>query len=144
LLGLGLVAVVAGGVVVPAQTQDPAPVLASDKLGMSRPDGLLETRSLSQLPKDLLAVPFLKETLTEDFVFYYETHADRLGLIGSLRRIIYEHDLKLQDSLIEQLFDQPADVALWRGGWSAQGFPAGDGSRRTGQGARAAGEGRAG
>jgi uncharacterized protein YfaA (DUF2138 family) len=36
-------------------------------------------------------------------------------LIGSLRRIIYEHDLKLQDSLIEQLFDQPADVALWRG-----------------------------
>lgn len=93
----------------------PPAELASDKLGMSRPDGLLETRSLSQLPKDLLAVPFLKETLTEDFVFYYEAHADRLGLIGSLRRIIYEHDLKLQDSLIEQLFDQPADVALWRG-----------------------------
>lgn len=93
----------------------PAPALASDKLGMGRPDGLLETHSLSQLPKDLLAVPFLKETLTEDFVFYYETHADRLGLIGSLRRIIYEHDLKLQDTLIEQLFDQPADVALWRG-----------------------------
>ncbi|MHC8329171.1 DUF2138 domain-containing protein [Pseudomonas sp. LB1P83] len=93
----------------------PLAELASDKLGMSRPDGLLETHSLSQLPKDLLAVPFLKETLTEDFVFYYEAHADRLGLIGSLRRIIYEHDLKLQDSLIEQLFDQPADVALWRG-----------------------------
>jgi len=93
----------------------PAPQLAAEKLGMSRPDGLLETHSLSQLPRDLLAVPFLKETLTEDFVFYYETHADRLGLIGSLRRIIYEHDLKLQDALIEQLFDQPADVALWRG-----------------------------
>ena len=116
LLGLGLVAVVAGGVGwFLHKPKAPAPVLASDKRGMSRPDGLLETRSLSQLPKDLLAVPFLKETLTEDFVFYYETHADRLGLIGSLRRIIYEHDLKLQDSLIEQLFDQPADVALWRG-----------------------------
>ena len=116
LLGLGLVAVVAGGVGwFLHKPKAPAPVLASDKLGMSRPDGLLETHSLSQLPKDLLAVPFLKETLTEDFVFYYETHADRLGLIGSLRRIIYEHDLKLQDSLIEQLFDQPADVALWRG-----------------------------
>ena len=97
------------------QPKAPPAQLASDKLGMSRPDGLLETHSLSQLPKDLLAVPFLKETLTEDFVFYYQTHADRLGLIGSLRRIIYEHDLKLQDSLIEQLFDQPADVALWRG-----------------------------
>jgi len=114
--GLCLVAGVAAGLGwFMQQPKAPPAQLASDKLGMSRPDGLLETHSLSQLPKDLLAVPFLKETLTEDFVFYYQTHADRLGLIGSLRRIIYEHDLKLQDSLIEQLFDQPADVALWRG-----------------------------
>lgn len=116
LIGLCLVAGVAGGLGwFMHKPKVPLAALASDKLGMSRPDGLLETNSLSQLPKDLLAVPFLKETLTEDFVFYYEAHADRLGLIGSLRRIIYEHDLKLQDSLIEQLFDQPADVALWRG-----------------------------
>ncbi|MGW8463227.1 DUF2138 domain-containing protein [Pseudomonas sp. CLCA07] len=116
LVGLCLVAGVAGGLWwFMHKPKAPPAELASDKLGMSRPDGLLETHSLSQLPKDLLTVPFLKETLTEDFVFYYETHVDRLGLIGSLRRIIYEHDLKLQDSLIEQLFDQPADVALWRG-----------------------------
>jgi uncharacterized protein YfaA (DUF2138 family) len=116
LVGLVLVAGVAGGLGwFMHKPKAPAAALASDKLGMSRPDALLEAHSLSQLPKDLLAVPFLKATLTEDFVFYYETHADRLGLIGSLRRIIYEHDLKLQDSLIEELFDQPADVALWRG-----------------------------
>ncbi|WP_283181822.1 DUF2138 domain-containing protein [Pseudomonas svalbardensis] len=116
LIGLVLVAGVAVGLGwLMLKPKAPPAALASDKLGMSRPDGLLETHSLSQLPKDLLTVPFLKETLTEDFVFYYEAHADRLGLIGSLRRIIYEHDLKLQDSLIEQLFDQPADVALWRG-----------------------------
>ncbi|MHC5133763.1 DUF2138 domain-containing protein [Pseudomonas glycinis] len=116
LLGLCLVAGVAGGFGwLLLKPKAPPATLASDKLGLGRPDALLETRSLSQLPKDLLTVPFLKATLTEDFVFYYETHADRLGLIGSLRRIIYEHDLKLQDSLIEQLFDQPADVALWRG-----------------------------
>ena len=117
LLGLCLVAGVAGGLgwFMHKPPVLPAAALASDKLGMSRPDGLLETHSLSQLPKDVLAVPFLKATLTEDFVFYYQANADRLGLIGSLRRIIYEHDLKLQDSLIEQLFDQPADVALWRG-----------------------------
>ncbi|AWY41409.1 DUF2138 family protein [Pseudomonas putida] len=115
-VGLCLVAGVAAGMGwLMHKSKAPAPQLAAEKLGMSRPDGLLETHSLSQLPKDLLAVPFLKETLTEDFVFYYETHADRLGLIGSLRRIIYEHDLKLQDTLIEQLFDQPADIALWRG-----------------------------
>ena len=116
LAGLVLAAGIAGGVGwFIHKPKAPPAVLASDKLGMSRPDGLLETQSLSQLPKDLLAVPFLKETLTEDFVFYYESHVDRLGLIGSLRRIVYEHDLKLQDNLIEQLFDQPADVALWRG-----------------------------
>ncbi|MFJ7312296.1 DUF2138 domain-containing protein [Pseudomonas sp. NPDC098747] len=116
LVGLCLVAGVAGGFGwLLLKPKAPAVELASDRLGLSRPDALLETRSLSQLPKDLLTVPFLKATLTEDFVFYYETHADRLGLIGSLRRIVYEHDLKLQDSLIEQLFDQPADVALWRG-----------------------------
>lgn len=115
-VGACLVAGVAAGMGwLMQKSKAPAPQLAAEKLGMSRPDGLLETRSLSQLPKDLLAVPFLKATLTEDFVFYYEIHADRLGLIGSLRRIIYEHDLKLQDTLIEQLFDQPADVALWRG-----------------------------
>ena len=116
LVGLCLVAGVAGGFGwLLLKPKAPPVELAGDRLGLSRPDALLETRSLSQLPKDLLTVPFLKATLTEDFVFYYETHADRLGLIGSLRRIIYEHDLKLQDSLIEQLFDQPADVALWRG-----------------------------
>ncbi|MBO1541994.1 DUF2138 domain-containing protein [Pseudomonas sp. OA65] len=116
LIGLCLVAGVAAGLGwFMNKPKAPPMELALDKLGLSRPDGLLETHSLSQLPKDLLAVPFLKATLTEDFVFYYEAHADRLGLIGSLRRIIYEHDLKLQDSLIEALFDQPADVALWRG-----------------------------
>ncbi|WP_416758437.1 DUF2138 domain-containing protein [Pseudomonas sp. BNK-6] len=111
--GLCLVAAAVAGVGCKPKT--PVVELAGDKLGLSRPDGLLETHSLTQLPKDLLAVPFLKDTLTEDFVFYYQAHADRLGLIGSLRRIIYDHDLKLQDNLIEQLFDQPADVALWRG-----------------------------
>ena len=116
LIGLCLVAGVAAGLGwFMTKPKAPPMAMALEKLGLSRPDGLLEAHSLSQLPKDLLAVPFLKATLTEDFVFYYETHADRLGLIGSLRRIIYEHDLKLQDSLIEQLFDQPADVALWRG-----------------------------
>lgn len=116
LLGLCLIAGVVGGFGwLLLKPKAPPAELASDKLGLSRPDALLETRSLSQLPKDLLTVPFLKATLTEDFVFYYESHADRLGLIGSLRRIVYEHDLKLQDSLIEELFDQPADVALWRG-----------------------------
>ena len=82
---------------------------------LKRPDALIDSVSLSRLPKELLEVPLLRDTLSEDFVFYYENHADRLGLGGSLRRIVYEHELTLQDSLIEELLDQPAQVALWRG-----------------------------
>ncbi len=82
---------------------------------LKRPDALIESASLSQLPKAVLEVPLLRDVLTEDFVFYYENNADRLGLTGTLRRIIYEHDLTLKDSLIEELLDQPAQVALWRG-----------------------------
>lgn len=84
-------------------------------LNLKHPDALIESASLSRLPKDLLAVPLLRDTLTEDFVFYYEHNADRLGLVGSLRRIIYERDLKLRDNLLDELLDQPADVALWKG-----------------------------
>ncbi|MFR0692614.1 DUF2138 domain-containing protein [Enterobacterales bacterium AE_CKDN230030158-1A_HGKHYDSX7] len=82
---------------------------------LKRPDALIESASLSQLPKAVLAVPLLRDVLTEDFVFYYENNADRLGLTGTLRRIVYEHDLTLKDSVIEELLDQPAQVALWRG-----------------------------
>ncbi|MGB4072273.1 DUF2138 domain-containing protein [Pseudomonas sp.] len=83
-------------------------------LDLARPDVLIESASLSRLPKDLLAVPLLRDTLTEDLVFYYEANADLLGLTGSLRRIIYEHDLQLRDNLLDELLDQPAEVALWR------------------------------
>lgn len=77
------------------------------------PDVLIESASLSRLPRDLLTIPLLRDTLTEDFVFYYQHNADKLGLIGSLRRIIFEHNLELRDTLIEELLDQPASVALW-------------------------------
>ena len=83
-------------------------------LDLARPDVLIESASLSRLPRDVLKVPLLRDTLTEDLVFYYENHADRLGLTGSLRRIIYEHDLELRDNLLDELLDQPAEVALWR------------------------------
>lgn len=83
-------------------------------LNLTHPDALIESEMLADLPKDLLTVPLLHDTLTEDFVFYYKANADRLGLAGSLRRIAYEHQLTLQDSLIADLLSQPAQLALWR------------------------------
>lgn len=93
----------------------PAPERSALELDLTHPDALIESRSLAQLPKDLLRVPVLKDALSEDFVFYYQTNADRLGLLGSLRRIAYEHELELRDTLVQELLDQPAQIALWRG-----------------------------
>ncbi|MGZ8159840.1 MAG: DUF2138 family protein, partial [Methylobacter sp.] len=83
-------------------------------LNLEHPDALIESETLADLPRDLLTVPLLHDTLTEDFVFYYQANADRLGLAGSLRRIAYEHKLTLQDSLIADLLSRPAQLALWR------------------------------
>jgi uncharacterized protein YfaA (DUF2138 family) len=93
----------------------PAPERSALQLDLAAPDALIESRSLAQLPKDLLRVPVLKDALSEDFVFYYQSNADRLGLRGSLRRIAYEHELELRDSVVQELLDQPAQIALWRG-----------------------------
>lgn len=117
-LALGLLLpLAAAGLLGGCDKQEPRDLAEQSALGLDlkRPDALIESASLSRLPKDILAVPLLRDTLTEDFVFYYQDNADRLGLAGSLRRIIYEHDLKLQDSLIDELLDQPAEVAAWRG-----------------------------
>lgn len=99
----------------------PAPLSSGEaehsllRLDLTRPDALIESQSLAALPRDLLDLPVLRDLLSEDFVFYYEGHPDRLGILGSLRRIAYEHELEWQDSLLAELLDQPAEVALWRG-----------------------------
>lgn len=79
-----------------------------------RPDALIESESLAALPRDLLRVPLLRDLLSEDFVFYYEGNADRLGVVGALRRIAYEHRLELGDHVVAELLDQPSQLALWR------------------------------
>jgi uncharacterized protein YfaA (DUF2138 family) len=84
-------------------------------IDVAHPDVMIRTRSLSALPRDLLRVPLAHDLLTEDFVFYYEEHPDRLGLVGTLRRIAYEHDLRWTDEAVKWVLDQPADVLLWRG-----------------------------
>lgn len=81
---------------------------------LSKPDAWIRTNNLSQLPRDLLKVPLARDVLSEDFVFYYEQHEDRLGLRGSLRRIAYEHQLQWEDRLLEVMLDEAGEVALWR------------------------------
>ncbi len=84
-------------------------------IDFSEPDAFIQSQSLAQLPRDLLKVPLLKATLTEEFAFYYEQQEARLSLAGTLRRLAYEHELTISDQFIQQLLASPAELALWRG-----------------------------
>lgn len=88
-----------------------APALQFDP---ERPDALIETRSLAGLPRDLLGLPGLDALLDEDFVAYYQSHPDRLGVVGALRKIAFEQRLDLGERIVAELLDQPAQVGLWR------------------------------
>lgn len=85
------------------------------QLDLHKPDALIESQHLARLPRDLLKVPVLHDLLSEDFVFYYEGNADRLGVVGTLRRIAYEHKLEWRDELVAEVLDDSAQIALWRG-----------------------------
>lgn len=120
LVGFGAIVLLSAGVWAlqyagsgPEKTLSPLVVHNNLQIDLNEPDLFLDSDSLSQLPKDLLTIPFLHDVLSEDFVFYYQNHADRLGIEGSIRRIVYEHDLTLKDKLFSSLLDQPAQAALW-------------------------------
>jgi uncharacterized protein YfaA (DUF2138 family) len=86
---------------------------------LGHPDALIRTASLSRLPRDLLKVPIAKDVLTEDLVFYYDQHEDRLGLKGAIRRIAYERNLDWTDRMLVTALDEPAEMAFWRDGKGA-------------------------
>lgn len=85
------------------------------QLDLAYPDALIDSQSLSQLPRDVLRVPLLRDVLTEDFVAYYEGNEDRLSVAGALRRLAYEQKLDLAETVLKHVFDEPARVMLWRG-----------------------------
>lgn len=85
------------------------------ELDFSRPDALVDSESLSSLPRDMLRVPLLRDVLTEDFVNYYEDNEGRLSASGALRRIAFEHDLDWGDALLKRVFDEPGRLMAWRG-----------------------------
>lgn len=86
------------------------------KIDLARPDVLVQSRQLAALPRDLVALPGLRDVLTRDFVQYYEEHPDRLSLEGTLRRLAFEHGLTWQERLVATVLDAPAEVALWSDG----------------------------
>lgn len=84
-------------------------------LDVKNPDVVIISERLSALPKDMLAVPLLKDMLAESFVFYYEDHPGKSLLTGTLKRLAYEKDLSFNETLVQSVFDTPSEVYLWRG-----------------------------
>lgn len=83
-------------------------------LTLDRPDALIDSGHLSSLPAALIKAPVLKPLLSEEFAFYYEQLDTRLDVNGALKRIAFEHELRLSDRVIDSVFNEPAEVALWR------------------------------
>ena len=83
---------------------------------LSHPDVLIRSQHLSQLPKDLAQAPLLRQLLTHDLVNYYEDHPTRLSLLGTLRRLAFDHELNWAQNLLVSALDSPAEVAFWRDG----------------------------
>lgn len=88
-------------------------------VNLGQPHAYISSASLSTLPRDLAKAPVLRELLNEDFVFYYEDQEDRLNLLGTLKRLAFEHELSLSDKLINLALDEPAELAFWTDAKSA-------------------------
>jgi uncharacterized protein YfaA (DUF2138 family) len=79
------------------------------------PDATINTRSLFDLPKDIIALPVLRDLLTEDFVFYYQQGgADWSGFKGALIRLAYENKLDWPTKVLGWILNGPAEIALWK------------------------------
>lgn len=81
---------------------------------LAAPDAYISTPALSRLPRDLVKSPLARDVLTPDFAFYYEENEERLALVGSLKRIAFEHETTVADRLLQLVLDEPAEVALWK------------------------------
>jgi uncharacterized protein YfaA (DUF2138 family) len=86
---------------------------------LAQPDALIRSKNLAQMPRDLLKVPMARDVLTEDLAFYYDQHEDRLGVNGAIKRIAFEHELEWSDQIFLSVFNEPAELALWRDGKGA-------------------------
>lgn len=89
-------------------------------VALDKPMAYVATPSLTALSRDLVKAPVLRTLLTEDFAFYYETHEDRLGLAGAIKRIAFERETNWRDDLIALALDQASEVAMWS---DARGAP---------------------
>jgi uncharacterized protein YfaA (DUF2138 family) len=79
------------------------------------PDIVILTKNLSDLPSDLVNNSFLGKVITKETMFYYEDDPQYLGILGTLRRLSYEHNVEFKDNVLKYILSMPAEIALWKG-----------------------------
>lgn len=85
-------------------------------IDLQQPDILVRSARLSDLPKDLVNAPLLKGILTDEVIHYYEDHPTRLSLLGTLKRLAYDHQLSWTDQMVSMVINAPGELSLWRDG----------------------------
>jgi uncharacterized protein YfaA (DUF2138 family) len=78
------------------------------------PDIVILTKKVADLPKELIQNSFLSKIITKETMFYYEDDPQYLGVLGTIRRLAYEHKVELKDSVVKYILSMPAEIALWK------------------------------
>ena len=84
-------------------------------IDMAKPDVIIQSDTFNQLPQQLLTIPVIKDVLTQDVVFYYQQAPSKLSLSGSLQRLAFEHNVQLQDRIIDKMLARGGEMYAWRG-----------------------------
>lgn len=84
-------------------------------IDIAKPDVVIQSDNISQLPRQLLTIPVIKDILTPEVVFYYQNAPTSLSLQGSLQRLAFEHNLTIEDRLIRKILDRKGEFYVWKG-----------------------------
>lgn len=87
----------------------------TDRCLYKRPDVLIHTKALSKLPEDMRKMPLIADFMTAPIWEDIEQSEARLSLKGTLYRLAFEKDLKIEDAFVKFFMDTPAEIALWGG-----------------------------
>ena len=84
-------------------------------IDMAKPDVVIQSDSLNQLPSKLLTIPVIKDILTQEVVFYYQEAPAKQSLQGALQRLAFDHNLRFEDRIIDKMLARKGDVYVWKG-----------------------------
>ena len=92
-----------------------APSFTEKEHSPFKPDIVIITKNFSDLPKNIVNHSFLSKVITKETMFYYEDDPQYLGLLGTIRRLSYEHNVDFKDNVLKYILSMPAEIALWKG-----------------------------